>query len=391
MKALICGAGIAGLTAARQLHCLGWECTVLERSPRLSAAGYVIDLFGPGFAAAEQMGLLARLRDRALPLDEWRYVNSHGRRVGGISYRRLANALDGRLLSLTRSDLQQALFDALDGQVEVRFGRTINEVHQSAGNVVTLSSDGHEYRTDLLIGADGIHSQVRNLVFGAEREYLRPLGFHVAAYSFADADLCGQVGNSFVMTDSVGRLLGVCPADGRVNVLAVRRCTGAQVPDDPRAAVLDACAGLGWIAPRLLRHCPEPPGLYYDAVAQIRMRSWSAGHVVLLGDACHAVSLLAGQGASLAIAGPRLLAARVTEELARGGDLRDALASYQSRLLPAVRRRQSAGRRTADWFLPGTRRRQLLRRSALHLMGMPGCRRLVISALTGGSDDDALN
>jgi 2-polyprenyl-6-methoxyphenol hydroxylase-like FAD-dependent oxidoreductase len=101
-------------------------------------------------------------------------------------------------------------------------------------------------------------------------------------------------------------------------------------------------ADLGWLVPEVLDHCPDPPALYYDQVAQIEMSSWSQGRVTLVGDACHAVSLLAGQGASLAVAGAHLLAS----ELAQRGRTSDALASYQARLLPVVRDKQRAGRRS---------------------------------------------
>jgi 2-polyprenyl-6-methoxyphenol hydroxylase-like FAD-dependent oxidoreductase len=100
--------------------------------------------------------------------------------------------------------------------------------------------------------------------------------------------------------------------------------------------------------PDVLAHCPPAGALYYDQVAQIDMPQWSTGHVVLVGDACQAVSLLAGQGASLAVAGAHLLA----DELAGASDVPEALRRYHARLAPAVAAKQAAGRRTAEWFCP---------------------------------------
>lgn len=380
---MICGAGIAGLAAAKQLAASGWECLVVEESPSLRDGGYLIDFFGPGFGAATAMGIVPRLRDLAFPISELTYVDRNGRRTAGLSYRRLGRALDGRLLSLLRGDLQRVIYDAR-GDVDVRFGCTVAAVQRSTGHVDVTLSDGSTHGADLLVGADGIHSRVRELVFGPEAQYLRPLGFHVAAYDLADAQLHRWLADRFLMTDTVDREVGVYGVRGDVvSVLAVHRTQDRAVPDHPRASVLDRFSDMGGIVATVLRQCPERPALYYDLVAQIRMRSWSRGRVVLLGDAGYAVSLLAGQGASLAVAGAFVLA----EELAAAGDVRDALAGYESRLRPIIERKQVAGRRTADWFLPPNRIQLVLRRTALGLMRLPAINRLLVSALVGGDHD----
>ena len=132
--------------------------------------------------------------------------------------------------------------------------------------------------------------------------------------------------------------------------------------------------------PDVLEHCPPSGALYYDQVAQIHLPHWNTGRVVLVGDACQAVSLLAGQGASLAVAGAHLLA----EELAGASDVPAALGRYHARLAPAVAAKQAAGRRTAEWFLPSTTSRLLLRRLALRAMRLPGLNRAMSSQLIAG-------
>ncbi|HEU0090180.1 MAG TPA: hypothetical protein VFQ77_21415 [Pseudonocardiaceae bacterium] len=118
------GAGIAGLAPARLLGEAGWHLVVVERSDELREQGYMLDLFGPGFDAAEAMGLLPRLRELAYPVDEVSYVDHRGRQVAGLDYRRFASALGGRLLSLMRGDLEHALRESLGERVELVFGRT---------------------------------------------------------------------------------------------------------------------------------------------------------------------------------------------------------------------------------------------------------------------------
>jgi 2-polyprenyl-6-methoxyphenol hydroxylase-like FAD-dependent oxidoreductase len=386
MKVIICGAGIAGLALARLLTHAGWDCLVVEQRPQeRRGGGYMIDFFGAGFDSAEAMGLLPRLRQLAYPVEELTYVNRRGQPVAGLSYRLLTRAVGGRLLSLMRGDMEMALYEGLCGRVRLRYACTVSAIDQSLGQVAVTLSDGSQHRADLLVGADGIHSRVRELVFGPESGCLRYLGIHAAAYTFADPPLHQRLAGRFVMTDSVDRLLGLYGIrHGRVAVLAVHRSQEQAVPPDPCAALSQLYAGLGWVTPEALRHCPDTASLYYDQVAQIEMPTWSRGRVTLVGDACQAVSLLAGQGTSLAVAGAHILAS----ELARSHDVSDALVRYQARMLPVIRRKQAAGRRTAEWFLPPSRTRLLARHLALRLMRAPGIGRRIGSALVGGTHPD---
>jgi 2-polyprenyl-6-methoxyphenol hydroxylase-like FAD-dependent oxidoreductase len=133
--------------------------------------------------------------------------------------------------------------------------------------------------------------------------------------------------------------------------------------------------------PEVLAHCPQPPTLYYDQVAQVHLVNSVRGRVVLVGDSCQAVSLLAGQGASLALAGAHVLA----EELGRAGSIGAGLQRYQDRMKPMVCDAQAAGRRAAAWFLPSSRGRLLLRRWTLHLMRLPGVDRRLATSLVGNA------
>lgn len=373
MKVVICGAGIAGLALARLLGRAGRQVVLIERAAALRDQGYLIDFFGPGFDAAEAMGLLPRLHELAYPVTEVSYVDRQGYQTTALDYRRLTATLGGRLLVLMRGDLAHVLHEGLGDEVELVFGQTVATVQQSPDELVVRLSGGAEHRADLLVGSDGIHSQVRRLVFGPDQDYLRYLGFHTGAYTFADAELHRKLGSRFLLTDSVNHQVGLYALrDGQVAVTATHRSSDPELPADPRVTLSRTHFDLGWLIPDVLEYCPDPPELYYDQVAQIEMATWHRGRVVLLGDACQAVSLLAGQGASLAVAAAHVLAG----ELARGGKIPDALARYQARLLPAVRDRQVAGRRAAEWFLPSSQARLLLRRLALQAMRLPVLDRL---------------
>lgn len=380
MKALICGAGIAGLTLAERLVAHGWDVTVVESAPVAREQGYMMDFFGPGYDAAEAMGVLPRLRELSYEIDEVRYVDASGRRTVGLDYNRFARLVSGRLLSIMRPDLELALREHVQDRIELRFGCTVANLETLADGVRVALSDGTAMDVDLLVGADGIHSSVRRMLFGNESRFFRYLGFHTAAYVFADPQVRQQVGNRFSLTDTVDRQLGLYGLrDGRVAAFAVHRSPDPRIPDDTQEALRRTYSALGWAAPRALENCPPSSHLYYDLVAQVEVPQWHRGRVVLLGDACQAVSLLAGQGASLAVAGAYVLG----EQLAAGGSIEGALARYQQIWKPVVQAKQEVGRRGATWFLPSSRSRLWLRRASLKLATLPGWDRVVGRSLVG--------
>lgn len=273
--------------------------------------------------AAEALGLLPRLRELAYPIDSVSFIADNGR-VRRLDYGLVARRQDGALLSLMRPDLELALIESLPPSVQVHFGKRVETVQQAADAVTVTYADGS--------------------------------------------------------TDTADRMVGLYALrDGRVAMFGAHRVDDVSMPADRRAAVLEAYRGLGWLVPRALAHCQDGPELYYDQVAQIELSPWSSGRVVLAGDACQAVSLHAGQGASLAIAGGRLLAL----ELLSSPSFRDAFDRYEKQWMPVAATKQAAGRRSAASFLPGSRFSLWMRRAGLRLLQLPGVGRLVGSRIVG--------
>jgi 2-polyprenyl-6-methoxyphenol hydroxylase-like FAD-dependent oxidoreductase len=323
------------------------------------------------------MGLLEPLREVAYAFDEVALIDESGRRRGRIRPEQFA---DGVLLNLMRPDLESVLRESLPSGVQLRFGTSLMSVASRDGGVRVTLEDGGEIDADLLVGADGIHSTVRGLVFGEESRFFRYLGLHTAAFTFEAPDLHELIQGRAYLTDTVDRQMGFYALrDGRVATFAVHRAPDPALPDDLRQAVQDSYRGLGWVTPRALEQCPPSEEIYYDQVAQVQLPAWSQGRVVLLGDACYAVSLIAGQGASLGIAGAYVLA----EQLARAGSLEQSLARYETLWRPVVEDTQHTGRSAARWFLPSSPRQLRTRRAMLRLARLPLLDRLVSSALTG--------
>lgn len=382
MQAVISGAGIAGLSLAQRLDSLGWDVVVVDKAPGPRPQGYMIDFFGPGFDAAEAMGVLPRLFELGYQVDEVSFLDGSGRQRAGLDFGRFARAVDGRLLSILRPDLELALREQVEHSVELRFGCGIARIDNAGDGVRVTLTDGTALDANLLVGADGIHSTVRRMVFGEEERFFRYLGFHTAAFVFDDPEIHRQVGNRFCLTDTAQRQMGLYGLrDGQVAAFTVHRTPDPVLPEDTQRAVRETYADLGWVVPQALAQCPPSSEVYYDQVAQIEIPQWSSGRVTLIGDACQAVSLLAGQGASLAVAGAYVLG----EQLATADSIATALARYEGLWQPVVTEKQQVGRRGTAWFLPSSRWQVWLRRAVLSLVRLPGPDRYVGTALTGKS------
>ncbi|WP_147918236.1 FAD-dependent monooxygenase [Ruania zhangjianzhongii] len=379
MKALICGAGIAGLALANRLDAHGWDVIVLERTPGPREEGYMVDFSGPGFEAITAMGLREQLLAAATSVGEFRYIDRGGRATVSLDYDRFVTALDGEIVSIMRPTLEHLLQESLSERVDVRYGLSIDEVTDQADSATAVLTDGTPVTADLVVGADGVHSRVRAQILGPERDYLRYLGMHTGAFIFHDPELFDHVHGRFVLTETLDRQMGFYGlSEGQVAVFTVHRTADPTRPEDPRAELRSQFAGMGDMVDRALRHCPPPAQIYYDQVAQILAPRWHTGHVALVGDAAYAVSLVAGQGASLGIAGAYVLA----EMLAAHATVPEALAEYDRRWRPVATEVQDSARdRVVEWFLPTSRLTLLLRRWGFRAMKLPGLSKVMVGSL----------
>jgi 2-polyprenyl-6-methoxyphenol hydroxylase-like FAD-dependent oxidoreductase len=375
MDVLVVGAGIAGPTLAYWLQEAGYRPTLLERAPALRTGGHLVDFWGAGFDVAERMGIVPELARRGYHPTEARAVTADGRRIGSFRPSSFMGPAS-RYVSIARFELASVIYDALDGRVETLLDDTVDALDDDGGRVHVTLRSGNVRDFDLVVGADGLHSQVRSLVFGPQERFERYLGIVVAALEIDGYRPREEL--VALMHAGVGyQAVRLSLRDDTTLVLLTVRHDGAPVsgPEQQQALLRAHLAGAGWEIPAILDALPRARTFYFDRVSQIRMPSWTRGRVALVGDAAAAPSLLAGQGSALAMVGSYVLAA----ELARSdGDHTGAFARYEARLQPLLRAKQEAAVGLGLGFAPRNRFQLLVRDTVLRAMGLPLVARLTM-------------
>jgi 2-polyprenyl-6-methoxyphenol hydroxylase-like FAD-dependent oxidoreductase len=369
MKVLIVGAGIAGPTLAYWLLRAGYQPTLVERAPELHRGGYLIDFWGAGFDVAERMGIISELRRRGYRLREARTVTKGGRRIASFPSSVFVDATGERYLSIVRSDLAAVIYGAVQDRGDLILDDTVAAIKDDGDRVRLTFESGPTRDFDLVVGADGLHSRVRRLVFGPEQEFEKYLGIVVAAF-----DVKGYRPRNegiAMMHAKIGfQVMRLALRDDVTMFLLAARHAGS-VPTETagqQAQLRERLRGGGWETPAILDLMPQARTFYFDRVSQIRMPSWTRGRVALVGDAAACPSLLAGQGSALAMVESYVLAA----ELARTkGDHVAAFARYEQRLGEVLRSKQDAAEGLGLAFAPRSALQLLIRNTVMRLIALP--------------------
>ncbi|MFE7302301.1 FAD-dependent oxidoreductase [Streptomyces sp. NPDC057579] len=335
---LISGAGIAGTALAYWLQRYGFRVTVVERAPEPRVGGQAVDVRGSALQVIERMGLLAAVQAQRTGLRGMSHVDADGRELSRTDERTVSGGfIDSSDVEILRDDLCALLARAAGPGVEYLFGDSMNSLVQHEDGVQVRFRSGAERCFDLVVGADGLHSATRRLVFGPEVDYLHSIGTYIAAWTAPNhlgldrwevfhRPHADGVWGCMAMTERNNAELRVFIGftSDEPTELLLPRDTAAQ-----KRLVAERCAGLGWEVPRFLKAMWESDAFHYDVVAQIRMDRWSRGRVALLGDAGYCCSPLTGQGSSVALTAAYVLAGELH---AAGGDHRAALTAYEERL-----------------------------------------------------------
>ncbi len=336
-KVLISGAGVAGLTLAYWLKKFGFVPTIVEKHPSLRTGGYKVDLRGVALEILKRMDLHPAIVEARTKIKYAVCVDSKGNQVSEMTPDLLGTRLEGVDLEIMRGTLCVLMKEAV-GDSEYIFGDTITSIADKSDGIF-VEFENHPARTfDLVIGADGLHSTVRKLVFGDEGQFSQEFGVYISVFSFqnfinlSDCEIEQHSLRKFV------NLYGDC---NDVNAKAALAFSLPQPfsfrdPQEQQNCILEAFKDATWELPRILAEMKNSSDFFFDSMAQIHMPRWSQGRVALVGDAAYSASPMSGQGTSMAIAGAYMLAG----ELAETRDYLEAFTRYETELRPFVKKNQ---------------------------------------------------
>ncbi|MER6826742.1 FAD-dependent monooxygenase [Streptosporangium sp. NPDC000563] len=343
---LISGASIAGPALAYWLSRSGHTVTVVERAPALRPGGQAVDFKGETHRVVlERMGILEEVRRRQTGGTDQTIVDADGRRLAVMP-----GEFSGGDIEIFRGDLAALLYERTEQDCEYVFGDSITSLTDTGDGVHVTFERGASRTFDLVVGADGIHSNVRRLAFGPESDHVRFLGHY---YALVDLD----TGAGNVMYNEPGRMVALGgPKSPTFLVFASERLDYDRYDVEGHKRILaDAYRGMGWRVPELMAGLPEARDLYLDSISRVEMDHYAKGRVVLLGDAAYG-NTLGGFGTGLAVVGAYVLAGELA---AAGGDHRTAFREYEEvfRGYARVSRSGSAG----PFLAPATWRRIRMR------------------------------
>lgn len=330
-RVMIIGGGIGGLTAANALKSSDVDTVVYERAKdvRHIQTGGGLHLWSNAMKAMARIGLADQVRAVGAPLLRQQFFTWRGRMLGDWPVEQLGQEMGAPSVILHRADLHRVLMAGLPEGI-VQFGRKATGFEQDTTGVTAHFADGTQERGDVLIGADGLQSTIRGEILGAAPP--RYAGFNIwqGMTDFQDPSfpegvlrlLLGPGSGFFFHHVGPNRLFWVATQGMPEN--------GSNGQTDAKTLLLDRHKG--WMAPTEaiiqatetseIRHAPM-----YDRKPA---KQWGTGRVTLLGDAAHAMTFNAGQGACQGIEDGVVLAECVRDS----ADLVSALRAYEARRIP---------------------------------------------------------
>ncbi|WP_131739410.1 FAD-dependent monooxygenase [Actinomadura roseirufa] len=336
-RVLISGASIAGTAAAYWLDRRGCAVTVVERAPGLRPGGQAIDVRGPALDVAERMGVLGELRRLRTDLRGMSVTGPDGAELMRTTgWTASGGDLSSPDVEILRDDLAGRLKAAGGDGAEYLFDDSIAGLEQDEDEVRVVFEGGAARTFDLVVGADGLHSNTRRLVFGPEEDYVSHLGSHVAVWTAPNILGLDRWQQAFLVEGNEwGAMAMSVRGNTELRVYMGFGTSDAPASYDPRDVrgqkllLAERFGGAGGDVARLLATMEDAPDFHLDALAQIHMDAWSRGRVVLVGDAGYCGSPASGQGTSMAMVGAYVLAG---ELWAADGDHVRAFAAYEDEL-----------------------------------------------------------
>lgn len=340
-KILISGAGVAGLSLAFWLRKYGFSPTIIEKAPTLRTGGFKIDVRGVAIQVLKRMNLYFKAVALKTDIKEASVVNSTGEIITEMD----SDTYDIRTsedLEILRGDLCNIIKEELN-DIEFIFGDSIKTISQKSEDIYVEFQQTQSRIFDLVIGADGLHSAVRKMVFGDEANFSKELGLYISIFSIPNYL---NLNRKIIECTEPGKIAILYCAKDDVDAKAAFLFSSKDLQvhyDDTiqqKKLLSSVYAGTSWEIPRILKEMNEASDFYFDSIAQIHMSCWSKDRVALLGDAGYCASPVSGQGTSIALVGAYVLAGELA---AASGDYKKAFTQYESEMRGYVKQNQKFG------------------------------------------------
>jgi 2-polyprenyl-6-methoxyphenol hydroxylase-like FAD-dependent oxidoreductase len=333
---LISGASISGPALAWWLSRNGFVPTLVERAPAPLKGGHAIDVRGVALDVLRAMNLLDAVYDHRTRMKGVSMLDGDGTEVWRSEEMTISGGrFDSDDIEILRDDISKLIVDKLPGGTEIIYGDSVARLEEGDDGVDVTFNRAGTRKFDLVVGADGLRSNIRKLVFGDDSRFLKPMGVALAPFSapntigLRDWQLTYRKGKDscMVYTARNNTELRVCFGFPAGLEEAVSDRAGQM------ALVRRRCSHMGWETPRFLDAMDTAPDFYLGLIAQVKMDHWTRGRIALVGDSGYCPSPFTGQGCSLALVGAWVLA----DELARSRDDHiSAFARYEAKMRPYV-------------------------------------------------------
>jgi len=348
-KILVVGAGIAGPAVCYWLRRFGFSPVLIEKFAETRKGGQALDIRGVVIDLVKRMGVYEQICNMRTRIELGRYVDSEGNTLHEEKGERFGFRQDEEV-EIIRGDLIEILMSTIKG-VPCYFNQLIDKIEQNDDYVKVNFKDGRKEHYDLVIGADGIHSATRRMVFDKDEYKLINLGMYFSIFSIPNylnlnhTEVQCEVNQKLasISSDKNPKMAQAAFMFRSHNILNNMRDENEQ-----RQFLRNTFQGFGWEIPKMLELMSDSDDFYFDSVAQVKMKSWTKGRVALLGDAGYCASPLSGQGNNLALVGAYIFAGELKKA---GGNYTQAFNRYNELLHPFVEANQQLGAWVSESFL----------------------------------------
>ncbi|MBK2357595.1 FAD-binding domain [Francisella hispaniensis] len=341
-KIAINGTGVSGLTLAWWLRKYGFEPTLFEKASELRNGGYLVDFWGPACEIMKKMGLFDQLKEKSYQIKNIHCFDENGRRSSKVNISSLITDNYGEFLSVKRGDIAETIYKACEG-IDIRFATSINKVEEKDKTITAQLSDGTQEDFDLVIGADGLHSHIRSLVFDKSEYQEYELDKYVAVLSLKNYNHYEKYTYAISVGDKQ-QVARVCLDENETLIMFI--LDSSLVNNFPstlaekKQLLVSAFKEFKWETPDILARLTDVDEIYFDKVSQIKMDTWYKGRVALVGDSAACPSVLIGLGSIFAIIEAYILAGELHKAK---GDFHIAFEQWQNRLKDIIARKQKVG------------------------------------------------